>query len=147
MSLRRREFIAALGGAAAWPFAAGAQQRQRVPVIGFVYGGSANGSAGYVATFRNGLGETGYAEGQNVTVEYHWLQGQYDGLPSLLADLLRRRASVIATPATRVAAIAAKAATATIPIAASCPHDRAATRYPQRHYDRRDRCGLCHSGA
>jgi putative ABC transport system substrate-binding protein len=115
LCLRRREFISGLGSAAAWPWAVRAQQ-PRVPVIGFVYGGSADGSAGYAATFRNGLGETGYVEGQNVTVEYHWLAGQYDRLPSLLADLLRRRVSVIATPATRVAAIAAKAATATIPI-------------------------------
>ena len=75
LCLRRREFIAGFGGAVAWPVAAGAQQ-PRVPVIGFVYGGSEDGSAGYVATFRNGLGETGYVDGRNVTVEYHWLGGQ-----------------------------------------------------------------------
>ena len=111
--MRRREFIAGLGSAAAWPVVARAQQAA-VPVIGFVNSGSADGSEGYVAAFRKGLGE--YVEGQNVTVEYHWLEGQYDRLPSLLADLVRRRVAVIATPATRVAAITAKATTATIPI-------------------------------
>ena len=103
-----------LGGAAAWPLAASAQQ-PALPVIGFVYGGSANSSAGYVATFREGLGETGYVDGRNVTVEYHWLEGQFDRLPALMADLVRRGVAVIATPA-EAAALAAKAATTTIPI-------------------------------
>jgi putative tryptophan/tyrosine transport system substrate-binding protein len=111
--MRRREFIAGLGGAAAWPFAARAQQ-SALPVIGFVYGGSADDSI--VAAFRKGLGETGYVDGQNVTVEYHWLEGQYDRLPAVMADLVRRRVAVIATPANTPGAIAAKAATATIPI-------------------------------
>ena len=87
-----------------------------MPVVGFVSGGSADASAGLVAAFRKGLSETGYVEGQNVTVEYHWLEGQYDRLPALMADLVRRRVAVIATPGTTPAAIAAKAATATIPI-------------------------------
>src|SRR6516162_8530875 len=113
--MRRREFIAGFGSAAAWPQVARAQQ-PAVPVIGFVNAGSADGSEGYVAAFRKGLGETGYVEGQNVTVEYHLLEGQFDRLPGLMADLVRRRVAVIATPNNTAASIAAKAATATIPI-------------------------------
>src|SRR5215831_16583960 len=112
--MRRRDFIAGLGSAAAWPIAAWAQQ-PAAPVIGFVNNGSADGSEGYVAAFRKGLGETGYVEGQSVTVEYHWLDGQFDRLPALMADLVRRRVAVIATPSNTVASIAAKAATSTIP--------------------------------
>src|SRR6516164_4243107 len=110
--MRRREFIAALGSAAAWPVVTRAQQ-PAMPVIGFVQSGSADGSEGYVAAFRKGLGETGYVVGQNVTVEYHYLQGQFDRLPALMADLVRRRVAVIATPGNTVASIAAKTATAT----------------------------------
>ena len=121
--MNRREVIAGLGSAVAWPHAASAQQQQpALPVIGFVNAGSADASAGLVAAFRKGLGETGYVEGQNVTVEYHWLEGQFDRLPALMADLVRRRVAGIASTATR-AAIAAKAATATIPIVFGVGYD------------------------
>jgi putative ABC transport system substrate-binding protein len=112
--LRRREFITGRGGAAAWPLTARAQQ-PAMPVVGFINGASADVSADRDRAFRKGLREAGYIEGQNVTVDYHWLDGQYDRLPALIGELVRRRAAVIATPATP-AAVAAKAATSTIPI-------------------------------
>jgi putative ABC transport system substrate-binding protein len=111
--MNRRAFFGVLGGAAAWPLAARAQQ-PALPLVGFVSNSSPD--AGRVAAFRKGLSETGTVEGQNVTVEYHWLSGQFDRVPSLMADLVRRRVAVIATPASNLAAQAAKAATTTIPI-------------------------------
>jgi putative ABC transport system substrate-binding protein len=121
--IRRRQFIAGLGSAAAWPVVARAQQ-PAMPVIGYAGVGSADAYAGYVAAFRKGLGETGYVEGQNVAVEYQWLEGRFDRLPAVMADLVRRRVAVIATPGSTAASIAAKRATATIPIVFSSGEDR-----------------------
>jgi putative ABC transport system substrate-binding protein len=94
--MRRRDFIKVVAGSAVtWPLAARAQQ-SAMPVVGFGRDGSADRSARFVAAFRKGLSENGYVEGQNVTVEYHWLEGQYDRLPALMGDLVRRRVAVIA---------------------------------------------------
>jgi putative tryptophan/tyrosine transport system substrate-binding protein len=115
-NIARRRFIAAVGGlAAAWPRVVRAQQ-QAMPVVALVNGRSAASSAENVAAFSQGLKENGYVENQNVTVEYHWLDGQYARLQSLMADLVRRQVAVIATPGSNPAALAAKAATETIPI-------------------------------
>ena len=113
--MRRREFITLIGGATSWALAARAQQPV-MPIVGLVSPRSPEDSARLGAAFRKGLNETGTIEGQNVMVEYHWLEGQYDRLPALMADLVRRRVAVIATPAFTAAAPVAKAATTTIPI-------------------------------
>ncbi len=124
-NMDRRFLLTALSGAAASvqlrPLAARAQQ-SALPVVGFLRLGSPDTSARYVAAFRNGLNESGYVEGQNVTVEYHWLD-QYDRAPALVADLVRRQVAVIATPGLTPAALAARAATSTIPIVFGAPED------------------------
>jgi putative ABC transport system substrate-binding protein len=114
--MRRRDFVTLVGGAAAWPLAAYAQPQPALPVVALVNLRSADTSVRLANAFRKGLDETGYVEGQNVTVEYHWLDGRYERLSSVIADLVRRRVAAIATPGAVYAAQAAKAATTTIPI-------------------------------
>jgi putative ABC transport system substrate-binding protein len=112
--MRRREFIAGLGGAAAWPVALHAQQR--IPVIGFLGSASAPLFSGQLQAFRQGLGEVGYVEGQSIIIDNRWAEGRYDRLPELAADLVRRNVTAIVTSGGAPPALAAKAATTTIPI-------------------------------
>jgi ABC-type uncharacterized transport system substrate-binding protein len=113
--VKRREFITMLGGAAAWPHAARAQQ-PAMPVVGFLYSGAPETNTNIVAAFRDGLREAGYVEGRNLMIEYRWAYNDNMRLPELVADLVQHRVAVIATPGAPTATLAAKAATTTIPI-------------------------------
>jgi putative ABC transport system substrate-binding protein len=114
--MRRREVLVGLGGAlATWPLAARAQPAA-IPVIGFLHSGSADENAKRLAAFRKGLAETGFVEGRNIAIEYRWALGKNEDLPAMAADLVRRKVALIATPGSTPAAVAAKAATTSIPL-------------------------------
>jgi putative tryptophan/tyrosine transport system substrate-binding protein len=120
-AIRRREFIAGIGGAAACSYAVWAQQT--MPVVGLVRSGAPDRNENILVAFRNGLSEIGFVEGRNVSIEYRWGQNQSERHAELVADLIRRRVAVIATPGSTTAALAAKSMTTTIPIVFSIPHD------------------------
>src|SRR5258706_868046 len=114
-TVSRREFVGLIGAAGAWPFSARAQQPP-VPVVGYLYLGAVEASGPLLEAFQKGLSEMGYVEGRNVAIEFRWARNEIHRLQELAADLVHRQVSVIATPGSQAAALAAKAATTTIPI-------------------------------
>ena len=126
--MKRREFVRiAAGAAVAWPVVVSAQQQRVMPVIGFLSDLSPGPAAPTVAMFRQGLGETGYVEGQNLTIEYRWAEARFDRLSGLAADLVERKVDLIATTVGSPSALAAKSATSTIPIVFTSGDDPVAT--------------------
>jgi putative ABC transport system substrate-binding protein len=114
--MRRREFLTFFAGAATWSVVAARAQKAGMPVVGFLHASSRTATAKRLAAFHKGLNETGFVDGQNITIEYRWADGDADRLPEMAADLVRRQVALIATPGSGTAAVAAKAATASIPI-------------------------------
>jgi putative ABC transport system substrate-binding protein len=121
--MRRREFIAGLGGTVTWPLAARAQQPPAIPVIGFLHPTSPDTNADRLRGFRQGLKDTSYVEGENVVIDYRWAEGQFDRLPEMAVALVHRKVAVIVSPQGGAPALAAKVATATIPIVFNVAED------------------------